>query len=151
MAYNNYFPVGYQPYYQQAYSPVYQPQMGQSEAALGQAQVNSQPTASTPQNGIIWVQGEAGAKAYPVAPNNTVQLWDSENQIIYLKSADMSGMPSMKILDYTIRESQQRTNAIAKTDMSAYITREEFEKKIAELKGGKHESNISELWKESDS
>ena len=49
------------------------------------------------------MQGEAGAKSYMVAPNTTVQLWDSEAQVIYLKSADASGMPSMKILDYTIR------------------------------------------------
>ncbi len=55
-------------------------------------------------NGLIWVSGEAGAKAYPVAPNTTVQLWDSESQSIYLKSADNMGMPSIKILDYTIRD-----------------------------------------------
>lgn len=48
--------------------------------------------------------GEAGAKSYLVAPNNTVQLWDSESQTIYLKSADVSGMPSMRVLDYTIRD-----------------------------------------------
>ncbi len=53
--------------------------------------------------GIIWVQGEAGAKAYHVAPGNTVQLWDSENTVIYLKSADMAGMPSMRVLEYTER------------------------------------------------
>lgn len=70
-----------------------------------------QPQMQTPQpqnaggnnSSIIWVQGEAGAKSYLVAPNNTVQLWDSESQTIYLKSADASGMPSMRILDYTIR------------------------------------------------
>ena len=58
-----------------------------------------------PQNSIIWVNGETGAKAYMVAPNQTVQLWDSEAQTIYLKSADASGMPTIKILDYTIRNS----------------------------------------------
>lgn len=83
MAYNG-FPATYQPMY---YAPQYQPQMPQTNQ----------------QNGIIWVSGEAGAKAYLVAPNTTVQLWDSEAQCIYLKSADASGMPSMKILDYTIR------------------------------------------------
>ena len=69
-------------------------------------QMNTQPQyVSQNQNasGIIWVQGEAGAKSYMVAPNTTVQLWDSESQTIYLKSADASGMPSMRILDYTIR------------------------------------------------
>lgn len=54
-------------------------------------------------NGTIWVQGESGARAYLVAPNTTVVLWDSENPTIYLKSADANGMPSMRILDFTER------------------------------------------------
>lgn len=54
--------------------------------------------------GPLWVQGEAGAKSYLVAPNNTVVLFDSESQTIFLKSADASGMPTMKVLDYTVRE-----------------------------------------------
>lgn len=83
MAYPNY------PYPQ--YNP-YQPQMQAQQMATSQ---------------IIWVQGEAGAKSYLVAPGNTVQLWDSEQQTIYLKSADASGMPSIKILDYTVRETNR--------------------------------------------
>ena len=96
-AYNGGFPMSYQQYYPQ-YQQTYQPQVQQS--------ANSS---------VIWVQGEAGAKSYLVAPNNTVQLWDSESQTIYLKSADASGMPSMKILDYTIRTegAQMPRNAIS--------------------------------------
>ena len=44
-------------------------------------------------NGIVWVQGEAAAKSYPVAPNTTVMLLDSENSTFYLKTSDASGMP----------------------------------------------------------
>ena len=56
-------------------------------------------------NGIIWVQGKAGADAYMVARNTkNLPLWDSEAQVIYLKSADDTGRPSMQILDYTIRD-----------------------------------------------
>lgn len=58
-----------------------------------------------PQSSRIWVQGEAGARSYLVAPNNTVELWDSEAPVIYLKSADASGMPSMRVLDYQFRDS----------------------------------------------
>lgn len=63
------------------------------------------PVAPTAQatNDIIWVQGEAGAKAYLVAPNNTVTLWDSESPTIYIKTADTNGIPSMRILDFTER------------------------------------------------
>ena len=71
-----------------------------------------QPTYQQNNNSIIWVQGEAGAKSYLVAPNTTVQLWDSESQTIYLKSADASGMPTIKILDYTIRNTEASQNRV---------------------------------------
>jgi hypothetical protein len=44
-------------------------------------------------SGIIWVQGEAGAKAYPLAPNNKVLLMDSENPVLYVKSVNANGIP----------------------------------------------------------
>ena len=118
MAYNNGFPVGYNPY--QPY------QMMQNTQPMQQA---TQP--QTPQsNSIIWVQGEAGAKSYLVAPNNTVQLWDSESQTIYLKSADASGMPSMKILDYTIRETNRNPSNFSSATQdgisSIYATKDEI-------------------------
>ena len=89
-----------------------------------------------PQNGTpIWVQGEAGAKSYLVAPNSTATLWDSESQTIYLKSADASGMPSIKILDYTVRD-----NAPHKADIQPvadYATKDDLasiQKEIDALK-----------------
>ena len=115
MAYNNGFPMGYayqmpQQYPQQIPQPVQQA------------------------NQKIWVQGEAGAKSYLVAPNNTVDLWDSERQTIYVKSADNSGMPVMKILDYTIRDV---SNMPPKTPLSdtaeEYATKEELEALKAEI------------------
>lgn len=112
-------------------------------------QMYSFPTQNQ-QNGIIWVQGEAGAKSYLVAPNNTVQLWDSESQTIYLKSADASGMPSMKVLDYSIRETARNaaiTPPGAKEDNSPmYATKGDIERIngiIDDLK-----KKVSELTKE---
>ena len=81
--------------------------------------------------GVIWVQGEAGAKSYLVAPNSTVYLWDSESLTIYVKSADPSGMPSIKVLDYKVRN----TTPEAKT--SNFVTRDELaaiQKEIERLK-----------------
>ena len=107
MAFNNGFPATYQP----AYYPY--------------LQANQMPAGQT--NGVIWVQGEAGAKSYLVAPNCTVQLWDSESPVIYLKSADASGMPSIKTLDYTVRET-----ASPKKDM--YATKADMESLASELR-----------------
>lgn len=111
MAYN-YFPAGYQPYY-----PV-----------QNQMQNNAQPTQNS---SIIWVSGEAGAKAYMVAPNTTVQLWDSESQTIYLKSADASGMPSMRIIDYTIRDNTPKAPNLS--PQSDFVTRSELQSVLDEL------------------
>ena len=91
MAYNNYFPMGYQQYY---------PQQNNMMQQNNQA---PQQNNYAPNQNLIWVQGEAGAKSYLVAPNSTVTLWDTESETIYIKSADASGMPNMKVLDYKIR------------------------------------------------
>lgn len=110
MAYNNGFPMSYpQMYYPQYPQTMANPYIqGQQSTPPVQASqspsVASQPVSGPQTNGIIWVQGEAGAKSYLVAPNTTVQLWDSESQRIFLKSADATGMPSMKILTYTVEE-----------------------------------------------
>lgn len=115
MAYN-YFPAGYQPYYP-TQNPMQNPM-----------QNNAQPTQNT---GFIWVSGEAGAKSYMVAPNTTVQLWDSDENVIYIKSADASGMPSMKVLDYTIRKTSESKNKI--NNHADFVTKDEVAKEIKRL------------------
>lgn len=134
MPYNSYFPVGYQPYYPATYTQTPQP-MPAGQTTVPQAAQAPQPMAS----GIIWVQGEAGAKSYLVAPNTTVQLWDSERQTIYLKSADASGMPSIKTLDYTIREMPQNGSPLPPAfDSTAFATKDEVNAlagQVAALRG----------------
>lgn len=117
MAYNNYFPMGYQGYpqnYPQAY----------------------------PQNqssGVVWVQGIEGAKAHPVAAGQAVLLMDSDSNCLYLKSADASGMPSLRIFDYTERTAAQEPktkdmSAFAlKDDLDILATKDELKKAISDL------------------
>ena len=118
MAYNNMFPMNY-PAMQYPQMPMQAPQ----------------PQQQAQNNGLTWVQGEAGAKSYLISPNTTMPLWDSESQTIYLKSADASGMPTMKILDYTIREqNNQPTSALMQS--SDYVTHDElsaFEERITKM------------------
>lgn len=88
----------------------------------------AQPQFNSPTNGMIWVQGEAGAKSYLIAPNNTLPLWDSEAQTIYVKSADASGMPTMKTLDYTIRENSNLPHTAPLNDKAKeYATKDDLE------------------------
>lgn len=81
------------------------------------------------QQGILWVQGQAGAKAYPVASGNSVLLMDSEESVFYIKSTDQSGFPQpLRVFDYKERTVEKNVE---------YVTREELNKALAELKKGK--------------
>ena len=117
MAYPQY---GYQP---QTYYPPTQP-MPDQLAYLRQQQMQpmQQPAASP-----LWVQGEAGAKAYPVAPGSSVILMDSESNVFYIKSADQSGMPTMRTFEYRERTAAQNPPVqAAQQPQGDYITRSEF-------------------------
>lgn len=110
MAYTNYFPTNYQPYYQQ------------------QAQQYQSPSQ---QSGLVWVQGEAGAKSYLVAPATTVLLMDSEAQRFYLKSSDASGMPMpLRIFEYSEKAANSAQNALKvgeANNYTDYVTKREFD------------------------
>lgn len=119
MAYPQY--GGYQP---QTYYPPTQP-MPDQLAYLRQQQMQpmQQPAASP-----LWVQGEAGAKAYPVAPGSSVILMDSESNVFYIKSADQSGMPTMRTFEYRERTAAQNPPVqAAQQPQGDYVTRSEFD------------------------
>ena len=133
-AYPNFYPQNYQGMSQNQYQQQPMPQM-QYQMPQTIPQAAPQPQSS---NGIIWVQGEAAAKSYLVAPNQSVLLMDSEEPTFYIKSSDPSGMPlPLRIFDYTERNGVQNippaAQNISNVDMTNYITREEFEEKLASL------------------
>ena len=125
--YGNYMPAYYQPMQNQ-----YQPMMNQPSVAQNQ-QTAPQP-AQQINGGIIWVQGEEGAKAYMVAPGNSVLLMDSENSSFYIKSSDASGMPMpLRVFDYTERVASRAPAQAAVTPVEEYVTRQEFDALAARL------------------
>ena len=132
MAYNNpYFPANYQPMQ-------YYPQ--QTQQAVPQPQQMQEPASDQK-----WVQGEAGAKSYLLAPNSRVTLWDSEAPVIYIKTTNAAGLPVMAILDYTVRDTTQQGRQIqaendfaTKEDVS--LLRDEIEAlraKLSDAEGSK--------------
>ncbi len=111
----------------------------------GQPMSQNQPVMQPQQqpqtnNGIVWVQGEAAAKSYPVAPNNTVMLLDSETSTFYLKTTDASGMPlPLRVFDYTERTQNAQNvpsvapNSAPTVDLSNYVTYEKLNEIIANI------------------
>ena len=91
---------------------------------------------ATPQsngNAIIWVQGEAGAKSYLVAPNSAVLLMDSDAMRFYMKSADASGIPSLRIFEYNEVLPSGNQPITAAKENNLYVTREEHQRQYDEL------------------
>lgn len=138
MAFN---PYGYQnPYYPQA-MPDNLMQMRQQQMQAMPPQMPQMPqTLQNPvaQSGVQWVAGEQEARNWMIAPNAAVALWDSTSPTVYLKQADASGKPSLKI--YDLVERTETAPATPQIKAGEYVTRKEFDALAAlvgELKGKK--------------
>lgn len=105
----------YAPFYRPTYyDPVQQNPMGQFnqqfQPPMAQPMQNAQmPMQGQPTNDFLWVLNENEATSYPVAPNNTVTLWDKNLPTIYIKSVNAQGVPSMRVLDFVERTSATPT------------------------------------------
>jgi hypothetical protein len=89
---------------------------------------------------MIWVLNENEATSYPVAPNNSVVLWDKSNPTIYVKSVNGQGVPSMRVLDFTERVANAPKTATEHTCKCGdkFATIEQFDglqAKISEIQG----------------
>ena len=118
----------YVPPYPSAYTagyPYYQPQPA--------PQPQPQPQQQQADSNIIWVQGESGAKAYPVKNGVTVVLFDSEAKFFYLKSIDANGIPQ-PLRRFPYEEDTGEKSEAQAIDTSMFITREEFDAAIESLK-----------------
>lgn len=115
-------------YYNQASNPwpsTPQPQMYNQSA----------PTAPAMSNTFYFVQGQAAAEAYLLAPGQSVILMDSNAPVIYYKSADASGryLP-MKTYDLVERKPEDArtpqidTSSFVKRDEIADLIKQEIEK-----------------------
>ena len=131
----SYLPATYQPSWnyggmnQQVY-PQYQQSM------LAQQPQNSQ--------GLIWVDGEVGAKAYQLPQNwpanQPIALWDANDTVIYLKSINPMGMPNpLQKAHYTLEgvqtgEKSSGFDGTAKQpDLIEYVRKEDLDKMKHEL------------------
>lgn len=105
----------YAPFYRPTYyEPVQQNQIGQFnqqfQQPMNQPMQNAQmPIQGQPTNDFLWVLNENEATSYPVAPNNTVTLWDKNLPTIYIKSVNAQGVPSMRVLDFVERTATSPT------------------------------------------
>ncbi len=114
---------GYNPYQFGQVNPL-QPQMDR----LANMQAQYQQTQPVNQ-GLLWVSGEAGAKAYLLTPNTSVLLLDSESERFYIKTADQAGMPTLRTYEYKEVTAGDTPAPQKQPEMSMddkYVTRQEY-------------------------
>lgn len=104
-----------------------------------------QNPANASNNGINWVQGIEGAKAWFMSPNSNVILMDSENDgIFYIKVSDNVGMCNLRTFRYTEITGQASQKPEPQIDLSEYVKKSELESLINSMLGGvKDEQSVS--------
>nr|DAO22480.1 MAG TPA: hypothetical protein [Caudoviricetes sp.]DAZ35107.1 MAG TPA: hypothetical protein [Caudoviricetes sp.] len=136
-------PYGYQ-------NPYYPQPMPDNLMQMRQQQMPMMQTPQAPQNpiaqgGVQWVSGEQEARNWMIAPNAAVTLWDSTAPTVYLKQADASGRPTLKIYDLVERAEAPRTAPQEKG--VEFVTRKEFDALaalVSEMKGKKRKEEKSD-------
>lgn len=84
--------------------------------------MNNQPFPQQITQNLIRVNGIEGAKAYQMPANSTVALFDTNEDIMYVKTTDGAGFPIIRTFSFT--EIKEDTKVSQNTD---YISRQEFE------------------------
>lgn len=136
------------PYYGNPYMPPMPDNLGQLlQQQMMPQQMPQMPTMQNPvaQSGVQWVSGEQEARSWMVAPNAAVALWDSTAPTVYLKQADASGKPTLKV--YDLVERLASAPDAQKAPAAEYVTRKEFDALaalVSEMKGKKRKEEKSD-------
>jgi hypothetical protein len=136
--------MAYTPYYAPYSRPMgyYNPSIPQQDMQTNQQIPVQQPIQQMPMqtptpfmqsqssgDTMLWVLNENEASSFPVAPNNSVVLWDKNNKTFYIKTANAQGIPSMQIYDFAERtethENAPKTHKCTCGDK--FVTKEEFD------------------------
>ena len=85
-----------------------------------------QPTQTQPVNGVVGVTGIEGARAYQMPPNSKMPLFDNDSDILYVKSTDAGGYPTIKAFSFAPLETD--------APKAEYVTREDFDELAAQVR-----------------
>jgi len=83
------------------------------------------PTMPTMNQDLIRVNGIEGARAYPIRPNCRIPLFDANEDIMYIKSADAGGYATIDAYDF-FRKKLEKINIENSESDKKYITLEDF-------------------------
>lgn len=89
--------------------------------------------AGQPINALVSVTGLEGAKAYQLPPNSSIALFDGNADLMYVKTTDAAGYPTIRTFRFEPVEQ-------APAPQADYVSREDFDalvKRVEELSPAK--------------
>lgn len=124
--YPNYGGINFNPYNAQMNNGYYNPGFVQPQQQMMQR----------PSDGRTYVNGRAGADAYPIPSGvNEIILWDTEAKRFYIKGYDNNGMPRvLEDNDYSPHV-EPEVNAQPQVDFSQYATKDDIKNMISNAFG----------------
>lgn len=88
------------------------------------------PQAATqPVNGLVSVTGIEGARAYQLPPNSAMPLFDKDSDVLYLKTTDSAGYPTIRTFAFQPMEPIE-----AKVMDADYVQRSEFDELMEQVR-----------------
>lgn len=78
-----------------------------------------------PQQTYAFVNGIEGAKSYPMQPNQTVMLMDSENPIAYMKQSNGMGQATLKYYRLVETSESELKGQVAK--QTDFVSKADFD------------------------
>ena len=102
------------------YNPYGQPQPFSWSQPVWQNMQQNQ--SNQPVNGLVSVTGIEGAKAYQLPPNSSMPLFDQNSDVLYLKTTDSAGYPTIKAFSFkAVEQADQKPQPVD------YVPRSEFD------------------------
>ena len=124
MAYNNGFPMSYQQFYQ----PQYQVPYNSFQSGNNQMQQQAQSQMMTPPTihaEIVQIADRAEALNFPVGAGQAQMMIAKDDSAIFVKTAFANGQSNL--VEYVKKAPEPQTPP------ADYVTREEFERRLAEI------------------
>ena len=124
MAYNNGFPMSYQQFYQ----PQYQVPYNSFQSGNNQMQQQAQSQMMTPPTihaEIVQIADRAEALNFPVGAGQAQMMIAKDDSAIFVKTAFANGQSNL--VEYVKKAPEPQTPT------ADYVTREEFERRLAEI------------------
>lgn len=111
-----------------AYNPnLYMPQYGGYQQQP--TSWSYQPMSAQPINGLVSVTGMEGAKAYQLPPNSSMPLFDGNEDVLYVKTTDAAGYPTIKTFRFEPMEPIEANIVEAE-----YVPRSEFDELVEQVR-----------------